>query len=516
VHGRRWRWEPDVHDRYVDYIIGIPLLLLALLVMLVVPVLLSAFFWRWRLDLLTLPIFVAGAVTLVFGLRTTLRLRAPIAFLLLAWPLPYTILIGDWIAAFTLATTAALRLVLAIVPVAQVAGAPEASLFYIPHGTDGFLVSVASTCAGVNGSLGFLLVGAALAGIVRGGLGRKTLWLIVGMTLIWGLNLVRILAIFAAGRAWGQDFAINALHPVIGLVLFNLGVLAAVVALPWFGLHLEPRSGTPGATSRQALPEAWPPPAGRHLPVRHAAIALLLVVLAGELAGLADSGLRASELVAQDLGQPRLTEWSAALAPVNGWSVRLTNSYPWVEQYFGRGATWNRYAYLADAPAGAAAGAHPVDFVNVDVITTSDLGTFSTYGLEACYGFHNYEILQTRRVDLGAGVAGHAVVYRNPTTATTWTAVYWEWPVVTGDRERYERVILNMSSLSARTASAGASSGGLVSTFQFALASAFGGNAGDLPDPSSVQLRDFLVGFAQQLLIGRAAQPGSLDPSSGS
>jgi len=87
---------------------------------------------------------------------------------------------------------------------------------------------------------------------------------------------------------------------------------------------------------------------------------------------------------------------------------------------------------------------------------------------------------------------------------------------VTGDRERYERVILNMSSLSAGAASAGASSGGLLTTFQFALASALGGNAGDLPDPGSAQLRDFLVGFAQELLIGRAEEPGHVDLGQGS
>src|SRR5215472_7528235 len=52
----------DIEDRSVDFIVGLPLLLAALVMLLIGPVSLSTFFWLWRLDLLTLPVFVAGAV----------------------------------------------------------------------------------------------------------------------------------------------------------------------------------------------------------------------------------------------------------------------------------------------------------------------------------------------------------------------------------------------------------------------------------------------------------------------
>src|ERR1700694_2712437 len=81
--------EPDIHDRYFDYIVGIPLILAALVVIVVLPVPLSTFFWLWRLDLLSLPLFAAGALAIVFGARTLWRVKAPVAFLLLAWPIPY-------------------------------------------------------------------------------------------------------------------------------------------------------------------------------------------------------------------------------------------------------------------------------------------------------------------------------------------------------------------------------------------------------------------------------------------
>ncbi len=54
--------EPAIHDRQTDYIIGVPLMAAALCINLFLPAKLSAMFWVWRIDLLTLPFFVAGAV----------------------------------------------------------------------------------------------------------------------------------------------------------------------------------------------------------------------------------------------------------------------------------------------------------------------------------------------------------------------------------------------------------------------------------------------------------------------
>lgn len=83
--------EPDIHDRYLDWIVGLPLLGAALAVVEIGPVQLSTYFWLWRLDLLSLPLFIAGAVDLAFGARALWRLRLPIAFLVLAWPAPYVV-----------------------------------------------------------------------------------------------------------------------------------------------------------------------------------------------------------------------------------------------------------------------------------------------------------------------------------------------------------------------------------------------------------------------------------------
>ena len=76
-----------------------------------------------------------------------------------------------------------------------------------------------------------------------------------------------------------------------------------------------------------------------------------------------------------------------------------------------------------------------------DVIDTDDLSSFSTYGIEACYNFHGYELKSTNTVDLG-GVVAHVLTYRNTAIHSDWTNVYWHWPVKTPNGTMYERVNL--------------------------------------------------------------------------
>jgi hypothetical protein len=80
---------PEIHDRYLDYIVGLPLLATALAAMVLLPARLSVYFWYWRLDLLALPLFCAGSISLVFGVRALWRFRGAILLLFVAWPLPF-------------------------------------------------------------------------------------------------------------------------------------------------------------------------------------------------------------------------------------------------------------------------------------------------------------------------------------------------------------------------------------------------------------------------------------------
>ncbi|HEV2310381.1 MAG TPA: exosortase/archaeosortase family protein, partial [Acidimicrobiia bacterium] len=274
--------EPAIHDRQVDYIVGIPLLVASLAIDIVLPVHLSSMFWIWRVDLLALPLFVAGSIALLFGVRTLWRGRIPIAFLFLAWPLPYTSLLTSQLQSFTNATVSAVKVALKALPVAKALPGSDGTLFSITHGHKAFPVSVASACSGVNGLVGYGLVAVAFLAIVKGGFLRKIIWLLTGLALIWLLNVGRIVAIFAAGHAWGEKVAIDALHPYLGLVTFGIGVLVMLLLMCRFGLAIsatptnspsDPPS-PPGANG-DAAPVARRPQA---VPKARVAIGILTVV----------------------------------------------------------------------------------------------------------------------------------------------------------------------------------------------------------------------------------------------
>jgi len=504
VRGLAPRSEPEIHDRHVDYIVGTPLLLLALAVVLILPIHESTFFWLWRLDLLSLPFFVAGAVCIVFGLRALWRLRFPVAFLFLAWPLPFSTVLTGVLDGFTTMTTRSLTLITQLVPIAQPAAGYDGSVFAVNHDGQSFVVAVASACSGVNGVVGFLLIGLAFGFLVHGSLIPKSIWLVGGMLLVWVLNVARILLVFAVGRQWGEAVAIDWIHPVVGLVFFNLGVLAMLLAMPLFRLDIGART-TSASRPKRPTPIAQARP---RLAVVRAGVACMLVVLAGVTGMVANARMEQYQLVAQDLGAPRLTDLSVANASISGWSLAKTDTFSWAQQYFGPQSNWMRYQYDWQQGAPGASTFQSSEPVIMDVISTNDLYTFSTYGLEACYQFHDYRVMDTRTIDLAGGVTGHAVTYYNPAIDSDWIAVYWEWPVVGTSGYRYERVILNLlrpvgEHLAAPPLSASMSSAPQFVVNDWLLGSSKGALSTDLTDA-----RNFLVGFAQQVVTSAASQTG--------
>jgi hypothetical protein len=149
----RIRREPvtrPIHDRQVDYIIGLAFLAVALAIALLIPLVLGPAFWLNRIDLVSLPFFVAGLVALLFGVRRLWTVRFPVFFLFLAWPVPYLPFVGAGLRWLAEASVAALSVISVVMPFAD--PAPNGSgLFIIHHGGDSFGLFVASECAGSCG-----------------------------------------------------------------------------------------------------------------------------------------------------------------------------------------------------------------------------------------------------------------------------------------------------------------------------------------------------------------------------
>ena len=134
--------------------------------------------------------------------------------------------------------------------------------------------------------------------------------------------------------------------------------------------------------------------------------------------------------------------------------------------------------------------------MTADVITTSDLSSFSAYGIEACYRFHGYKLYSIRTVNLGNGVYGNALSYYNTSIKSDWTTVYWIWPVLTSTgKTRYERVVLMMINSGAVHQAGKLTQPSVVGSVGLGVQNALSGTT--TTGAKLTQTRTFLIQFAQ-------------------
>jgi exosortase/archaeosortase family protein len=466
---------------------GIVLIGTAVCVGLVLPARLGPVFWLDRLDLLVLPIFVGGLVALFYGLRRLWTVKAAILFLFLAWPLPYVLLLGGWLDAFTSFTAGAVRQISTILPlVHQASGDP--TLFFIEHGATSTAVSIGTACSGVNGLAGFILIGLALMHVVHGRLAGRLLWLSVGLVIIWILNIARIEVLFVTGATLGPDVAIGLLHPVAGLVTFNLGVVVMLLLVPRFGLRYDALP----KRAPVAVPGPVVQPSGRSRR-RVTAVTLSLGLALSLVAALADIGYARYEPLGVDLGSGPPTRIEIRDAMLPGWSRALVEEIPTARQFFGSDATWTRLLQSQTGPS-ALRSSRPI---YVDVIDTSDSASLATYGIVDCYNFHDDRIEAQVSADMGEGVTAQVVTYFDPADRADWSAIWWEWPTTINGQTMYERIVVFLPDSADAT---------------------FAGMDPQAPaagDPSYHDAQRFLVTFARDLVGGQVPAAAVTLPGAG-
>jgi exosortase len=420
-----------IHDRQLDWILGLSLIAVATTIDVLMPSAYSADFWLHRIDMIGLPFFVAGMVSLLYGTRRLWSLRWAILFLLLAWPDPYVTVLAAAIGSSTDIALAAVGASLRVIPVAQPLGN---GTFLVTHGADQFSLAVGSACSGINSLVGFVILGAAFNTIFTGGLWRRIVWLAVGLVLVGALNVARIDLIFVAGWAFGESFAIDVLHPVAGIVVFGIGALAMLGIAPLFGLRIPvPPRPDPAATAYS--PAGARPTAPRTRPLRIAAPMAVGLMLAVMLA-VPDASFAHYDSLVNAFGSPTLGTIDPNGLTITGWHASPSSSFDLATTYFGPHATWERVPFDATV---ATAGPSSV---YLDVIRTDDAGSLAAYGVEACYDFHGFSQVLAGSVDVGAGVQAEVASYRSPIGGTDWSVLWWEWPFDAGGQTRYERLVL--------------------------------------------------------------------------
>ena len=450
-----------IRDRQIDFLIGIPMIVLAMVLITVVPALASTYYWSNRPDVLSMALFVGGLITIFYGINWFWRLKSALVFLVLMWPALYLNIMPGVMQSFTDATNSALAKVVHLLPLGvSLTGQPGILSVHQASGAP-ITVSVGTACSGADSVLGFLLIGAAILTVVGGGGPRKLLWMVVGLTVTFAVNVLRLTSILALASAGHPDLALGGYHAIIGLVLFTLVIAVMMRLLPLFGLRPRPDVVVSGR-SRQLTSTV----ARRAVSLGRRCIVVGTMTALAVLGGLVNQGLAPYAAFQDGTGSPSVVPFSATSAPT-GMQVSYYQEYPWAQQYFGANSTFTRY-YVSGAPSKssapktATAGFVQANLVYADVVRTDDKGSLDAYNLQNCFLFHDYNITTSQRIDVGNGVTALLLNYAAPgNPPQRWASVSWAWPVDYKGQTYFERVTLTSSLTNGGSDSDVSPSGGL-------------------------------------------------------
>lgn len=212
--------------------------LLGASIFLFLPFELSLGFWYFRMDLLALALFLAGALALLFGADGLWRMRFLPIYSLLAWPL-LTLPVIRFEPQLATLTADFVQLVASALGLA-ISRAPGNLFTSLASEVP---IIIAPACVALAAILGFAAFILPFAYHLRGEPGRKLTWLFLGVLLIELLNLLRIAAVVLLWNYSGINQALQFFYSASGTVLFNISMIAMLLVIPKFGLSLPQLRG---------------------------------------------------------------------------------------------------------------------------------------------------------------------------------------------------------------------------------------------------------------------------------
>jgi len=208
--------------KYVDEFVGLSLCLVAFMLYWYG----SYTFYPLEYHLLSIPIFIAGVVLILFNLKTLKILFFPILFLLFLVPLPNEIMytLGGALANFnTQASYMLLKIFGFPVTLSTSYGAPTINLGSTPFTID-------LPCSGIYTFIAFLMFAAFLAFIVSTSIWKKITIFVFGFFIFEILNILRITIIISAAAFFGEEIAMQVFHTAAGMILIFVGMLLTLFA----------------------------------------------------------------------------------------------------------------------------------------------------------------------------------------------------------------------------------------------------------------------------------------------
>ena len=179
-----------------------------------------------ELHMISLPLFTAGLILVIFNSEMLRQLAFPISFLLFLTPPPSKVAYETGTILATISSEVAyafLRTTGLPVTLSYTYGPPVIML--TPQSKPAIPFTVDLACSGVYSLTGFMLFSVFIAYISVGKLWKRAMIFLVGFPLIYALNIARIVSLVVIGYIQGAEAAMQAFHLLGGLTLTFLGTL---------------------------------------------------------------------------------------------------------------------------------------------------------------------------------------------------------------------------------------------------------------------------------------------------
>ena len=424
-----WRSPSYVwRDTVTEFVVALPFLAASLALMWAGARIGSIYFWYNRTDLLALALFGAGVAIILFGVGAVTRSWFAALYLILVWPAPYQDYLSSIIIQITdstvLAVDAGLRNLGGFGAWSKITSFSEG--VYQVRGPDGVQqnVGIDSPCAGAAGMFGFLIVAIPAMYLLSASWIRKISWVLLGLALLWLLNIGRIFALFwlATTRGVNSEWFWWS-HATLGVLLFTVAMGAMVYLGYRLGFRVDRAERTTSAPTMVRIRRtSWTP-----------LLVLGALALAVMLGGLNRDMVDAVGLSARLSDGASISTFTRTQPQIDGVEPHYVDQYDWSRQFFGRNSTYQRFAYLSAGGGGS---------IWVDTVVTDERERLDLFNLQGCYNFHGYDMAAVSTVDIGYGIVAQQLQFIVPDSGDRWVALSWTWPVTDGDKEVHERVTI--------------------------------------------------------------------------
>jgi len=175
--------------------------------------------------MISLPLFTAGLVLIIFNTKTLKILAFPIAFLLFLTPPPLEIIYEVGATLSTFSSEAAYNFLKAIGLPVSLAAQYGSPLIILNKSEGPLTFAIDIACAGIYSLMGFTIFAVFVAYIARGAAWKKATVFLAGIPLICSLNITRIIITVLIGNQYGVETAMQAFHLFGGWALIFIGTL---------------------------------------------------------------------------------------------------------------------------------------------------------------------------------------------------------------------------------------------------------------------------------------------------